>query len=153
MNFTQQYGDVLVADTREPKDVKRNGGGRSVVDREKAIKGLGCCILRDPDDKMRCDECPYNESDTYCLNRLKMDVLALLKAQEPRLLTVDDFKDNSDVDICGYLPCWVEPNPYGDAATEKPGWGLVSVGQIGGVYHRHWTGKPTQEQMEATPWQ
>ena len=77
---------------------------------------------------------------------------ALSKAQQPRLLTVDDFKNNSDVDICGYLPCWVEPNPYNDAATEKPGWGLVSVGQIGGVYHRYWTGKPTQEQMEAMKW-
>lgn len=76
----------------------------------------------------------------------------MLKAQKPRLLTVDDFKNNSDVDICGYLPCWVEPNPHNDAATEKPGWGLVSVGQIGGVYHRHWTGKPTQEQMEAVKW-
>ena len=76
----------------------------------------------------------------------------LLAPQKPRLLTVDDFSDNPDVDICGYLPCWVEPNPHGDAATEKPGWGLVSVGQIGGAYHRHWTGKPTQEQMEAMKW-
>lgn len=76
----------------------------------------------------------------------------LLAPQKPRLLTVDDFKNNSDVDICGYLPCWVEPNPHNDAATEKPGWGLVSVGQIGGVYHRYWTGKPTQEQMEAMKW-
>ena len=83
MNFAQQYGDAPVVGTREPKDVKRNGGGRSVVDREKVIKGLACCILRDPDDKMRCSECPYNESDTYCLNRLKMDALALLKAQKP----------------------------------------------------------------------
>lgn len=84
MNFTQRYGDALVVGTREPKDAKRNGGGRSMVDREKVINGLECCILRDPDDKMRCGECPYNESDTYCLNRLKMDALALFKAQEPK---------------------------------------------------------------------
>ena len=82
-----------------------------------------------------------------------MEYVNRWKAQQPRLLTVDDFKNNSDVDICGYLPCWVEPNPHNDAATEKPGWGLVSVGQIGGVYHRHWTGKPTQEQMEAMKWE
>jgi len=83
MSFTQQYGNVLVVGIRELKDAKRNGGGRSVVDREKVINGLECCIIRDPDDKTRCSECPYNEPDTYCLNRLKMDVLVLLKAQEP----------------------------------------------------------------------
>lgn len=91
MNFTQQYGNVLVVGTRELKDAKRNGGGRSVVDREKVIKGLECCIIRDPDDKMRCSECPYNEPDTYCLNRLKMDVLVLLKAQEPVLPELDNL--------------------------------------------------------------
>ena len=48
--------------------------------REKVIKGLECCIKRNPDDKMRCGECPYEGA---CLNRLKVDALALLKAQEP----------------------------------------------------------------------
>lgn len=102
-----------------------------------------------------CPACPYAKNDgrpCKTLAPLLNDALALLKAQKPRLLTVDDFNDNSDVDICGYLPCWVEPNPHGDAATEKPGWGLVSVGQIGGAYHRYWTGKPTQEQMETVKW-
>lgn len=47
---------------------------------EKVIKGLECCIKRDPDDKTRCGECPYEGA---CLNRLKSDALALLKAQEP----------------------------------------------------------------------
>ena len=49
-------------------------------DREKAIKGLECCIIRHPDDKPRCDECPY---ESACCNRLKYDALELLKAQEP----------------------------------------------------------------------
>lgn len=47
--------------------------------REKVIKGLECCILRDPDDKQRCSECPYEGN---CVNRLKQDALSLLKAQE-----------------------------------------------------------------------
>ena len=54
-----------------------------MIDREKVIKGLECCIKRDPDDKMRCGECPYEGA---CLNRLKADALALLKAQEPRVI-------------------------------------------------------------------
>ena len=47
--------------------------------REKVISGLECCILREPDDNVRCGECPYNEPNTYCLNRLKMDALSALK--------------------------------------------------------------------------
>ena len=41
-----------------------------------AIKGLECCIIRDPDDKPRCKECPY---ESNCVNRLKIDALKLLK--------------------------------------------------------------------------
>lgn len=47
--------------------------------REKAIKGLECCIMRNPDDKLRCRECPYREPDGYCLNRLKNDALEALR--------------------------------------------------------------------------
>lgn len=46
---------------------------------DKAIKGLECCILRDPDDFPRCSVCPY---ESNCVNRLKMDALTLLKAQD-----------------------------------------------------------------------
>lgn len=52
-----------------------------MADREKVIKGLECCILRDPDDKQRCSECHYEGN---CVNRLKMDALSLLKAQEKK---------------------------------------------------------------------
>lgn len=58
-------------------------------DIEKVVKGLECCIKHDPDDKTRCDECPYEGA---CLNRLKANALALLKAQEP----VDAIKREQD---------------------------------------------------------
>jgi hypothetical protein len=45
-------------------------------EREKVIKGLECCILRDPDDHARCSQCSY---ESNCVNRLKMDALELLK--------------------------------------------------------------------------
>lgn len=51
-------------------------------DREKVIKGLECCIKRDPDDQTRCGECPY---ESACLNRLKIDALELLKEQETEI--------------------------------------------------------------------
>lgn len=65
-------------------------------DLEKVIKGLGCCILRDPDDSPRCSQCPY---ESNCVNRLKMDALELLKAQEPVTPYMD--YDGQDVWRCG----------------------------------------------------
>lgn len=51
--------------------------------REDVIKALECCIIRHPDDKMRCVSCPYKGPESYCLNRLKMDALELLKNAGP----------------------------------------------------------------------
>lgn len=47
-------------------------------DLDMTIQGLQCCVMRDPDDKPRCAECPYEGN---CLNRLKHDALALLLMQ------------------------------------------------------------------------
>lgn len=49
-------------------------------DIEKVKKGLKCCIVRDPDDKVRCPECPYRDPTAYCLNRLKHDALEVIEA-------------------------------------------------------------------------
>ena len=58
-----------------------------MTEREKVIKGLECCILRNPDDHARCSQCSYGSN---CVNRLKIDALALLKEQEWHMLTEDD---------------------------------------------------------------
>lgn len=66
-------------------------------------KGLECCIQRDPDDELRCDICPY---DGRCANRLKIDALALINAQQerireleaapiPRVITLDEAKQTT----------------------------------------------------------
>lgn len=45
---------------------------------EKVVKGLECCILRNPDDEPRCDVCLY---EGKCTNRLKIDALSLIQQQ------------------------------------------------------------------------
>lgn len=57
-----------------------------MADLDKVIKGLECCILRNPDDHARCSQCSY---ESNCVNRLKMDALELLKAQEHRVMTLE----------------------------------------------------------------
>lgn len=69
--------------------------------KEKVIAGLHCCIVRNPDDNMRCPECPYRDPGTYCLNRLKIDALAALEAdEEPEceacMIHFDDESDDQE---------------------------------------------------------
>ena len=52
-------------------------------DREKVIKGLRCCSHT---DGVNCIYCPYDISDSDCTALLSMDVLELLKEQEPQLV-------------------------------------------------------------------
>ena len=62
-----------------------------MTDREKVIKGLECCV-RTIDDCECADNCPY---ETQCWEGtmyldLMRDALALLKAQEPRVMTLEE---------------------------------------------------------------
>lgn len=50
----------------------------TMPDLNMTIQGLQCCVMRDPDDRPRCAECPYEGN---CLNRLKHDALTLLLMQ------------------------------------------------------------------------
>jgi len=119
---------------------------------EKAIKGLECCILRDPDDHARCSQCPY-EGD--CVNRLKMDALSLLKAQELRVMTMHDWETSYVVK----MPVWIEwsESARGECADcEKvDGWAVLNVDEFVDVISfggRCWTSRPTDEQRKAVKW-
>ena len=52
---------------------------------ERAIKGLECCL---PPHDPNCDICPYDSIDLRCRAKLRDDVMALLKAQEPKMVQV-----------------------------------------------------------------
>ena len=43
------------------------------------MKGLECCVVRDPDDRRRCPDCPYRDPEVYCANRLMADALATIE--------------------------------------------------------------------------
>ena len=97
-------------------------------DLTKVIRGLECCILRDPDDKPRCGDCPYEGN---CLNRLKHDALALLKEQQAtisELYTLYDglckeirekYEGDDVCGLCQYDGAYVGES--GDWMNECPG--------------------------------
>ena len=112
-----------------------------MTDREKVIKGLECC---DNDD---CDNCPYfrscveNDFGT-CRATLHRDALVLLKAQEPRVMTLEELS-GIYVEFKGDLvPMSL---PHFDLGK------IICSMQDG--WCRLWSSKPSVEQREDTPWE
>jgi hypothetical protein len=68
----------------------------------------------------------------------------LLKAQEPRLVEPNDFENADDFN---WLPAWCEER------TGAGYWEMILPDALDEKDVRYWTGRPTQEQMEATQWQ
>lgn len=46
---------------------------------EDVKKGLRCCIVRNPDERRKCPECPYRDPEAYCTNRLMNDALTTIE--------------------------------------------------------------------------
>ena len=124
---------------------------------EKVINGLECCIKHNPDDKTRCGECPY---DGACLNRLKSDALALLKAQEARVIS---WQDAESMRLCWVetrFPHTISPADIMHYFAESPNITVFKIHQNAidwpideyGIKWRCWTNEPTNAQREATPW-
>lgn len=42
-------------------------------------KALMCCIVRNPDERRTCPECPYRDPEAYCANRLMVDALKTIE--------------------------------------------------------------------------
>lgn len=102
--------------------------------------------------KGQCKGCSYDKGWYGCeaesANGLFADALALLKAQEPRLVTEADFEN---ADAYGYLPVWVEEKDDSEIVCD-----CITKAALedmdSGYHYRYWTSIPTQEQREATPW-
>ena len=127
-----------------------------MTDRDMAvIKGLECCLpMFSKDGHADCKNCPYvckiiicNKHE--CQRQLITDALELLKAQEPRLITEDDF---ANADNYGYLPAWVENHCTSEMYFECIPIHAITDPDSKGEY-RFWTSRPTNEQREAIPWQ
>lgn len=125
-----------------------------MINREKVIKGL---------EKLRIvSECDHRKVDGYATADLCNDTLELLKAQEPRVMTLEEVKSSVGNDMYLEISTRKDEMSYITAAT------LDGAGQKGVVFYcdhfdfvaynrrlygwRCWTSRPTYEQMEATPW-
>ena len=137
--------------------------------REKVIKGLECCCL-DDEGYPSCKECPYRPCNVRCNGNLCADTLALLKAQEPRVMMLEDIRDVLK------RPVWKETkSAHKDLYTGwviaydiQTGQGITGErlgmcepsGRVGwyrlddyGRTWRCWTSRPSDEQRKEIPWE
>ena len=124
-------------------------------DREKVITALAICT-----GKCKCVGCWYgqNNPDFRCQDRLKEDALALLREQEPRVLTHDEtivlpegtpvwFEESNDTGQTFLSPMICHGNGlYGNRFM------LVDAKQLYWRGRRFWTAKPDVEQRKAVKW-
>ena len=144
-----------------------------MTDREKAIKGLECCTH----GVAQCPICPYdprnNALPVDCMTDLAKDALELLKALEPRVLTLEEVEM---AEFC-MEPVFVEMLDENGKPQETPdlfSWRFVRhiIPLTGGKIYvlnnirfssalyeetygttwRCWISRPTDAQREAVKW-
>lgn len=135
-----------------------------MADIEKVIKGLECCASM---NGSACRECPYSSEcvageATYQTGtaHLAADALELLKAQEPRVMTLKEIISAECV--------WIEYATSGNVVIALP-WDIeltddtynfigmpncfVEFRSLYGEEWRCWTSRPTDEQRKAAKWE
>ena len=126
------------------------------VDKEKLIRAMEYCTADitpvDENDECLGDVCPFKEGGYEsgdCQENMIRAALALLREQEPRVVTTADFENNPNLDDGGHLNVWEE---YKDGA--RYGWNTINVNDVRAFtdLRRYWTSRPTEEQRKAVAW-
>lgn len=106
----------------------------------------------------KCKDCPWTECITLDNGNveiprdLALAVMRELVAQEPRVMTPQDFDGNPMKDQYGNLPCWLESrDPL--VASNWCRWNEDDfIRPIMMLNFRPWTSRPTEEQRQAVKW-
>ena len=141
-------------------------GDLKMAELEKVIKGLEICI-RVQDNEKCPDECPYRKDICYGTVGLMADALSLLKAQEARVMTLEEIEDALDnvvwLDIPGaenladgFSLIMAYSRKNGFVLLDSPFGDNPSQDRFEYTYYnktwRCWTARPTDEQREAVKW-
>ncbi len=153
----------------------RKGGEVGMIDQERwenVINALELCTSEiETQTQVPCEKCHYHNKEYHgvhgngCCNMrsLQRDILALLKAQEPRVLRVEEvvlLKQNDVVWLEDYnkkdvIPAIVSRmGPMVICIEFALSDRFISVGYDDyGSRWRCWTSRPTDKQREGTPWE
>lgn len=145
-------------DRRTAKD------GEVGMNTEMVINGLEACIISATTDDCVGYGCPYySNGNGECQNHMFSDVLELLKAQEPMVMTADEMRLLNSGDVV-YLEDNDKPNVIAGIFQRVNmlithacfitinGLILPDVKDDYGKRWRCWNKKPTDKQRQNTPW-
>ena len=133
-----------------------------MADREKVIRALENCT-----DEIKCRDCPWETCENFCLSvKVPLDLakaaLSLLKAQEPRVMTLEEIKKAEVVWLECYGICsnmFKAALPWHSLSINNATWDfktypyteVMFLAEYGRNW-RCWTSRPTDEQREAVKW-
>ena len=141
-----------------------------MAERESVMLALNCCAA---DDLRTCRECPYamtvhgiKTNSSTCVMELASDALALLKEQEPRILSLEEAEDRLGdcihIEIKGKNVG--EYRMLGELDGYSRKYRYLYVLHPGGTHcipysynlinkiWRAWSARPTEEQRKAVKW-
>lgn len=123
-------------------------------DPEKVIRGFECCLRNDH------KKCPYYSADildTTCYTRLHTDALALLKEQEPMVMTLEEVVESEDWMWREYTSGYCEWCRQIDVCKLDNSivWndGYIETCDDYAQRWRCWTSRPSEQQMRDTKWE
>ena len=90
--------------------------------------------------------------DGVPLNLVIDNIISLLKAQEPRVMTLEEYDAWTDLSFTERDPVFHEERTKRGSVTCWVNTAVCSLKEYG-KNDRCWTSRPTDEQREATPWQ
>ena len=70
-------------------------------------KALACCIVRNPDERRTCPDCPYRDPEAYCAIRMMVDALEVIVTLSEEVDTLSASIDALTGGECE--ECKVEP--------------------------------------------
>ena len=131
-----------------------------MIDWEKVIKGLECCMA----EKICTSKCPYKgqcDDGGYYYSKAIEDAISLLKAQEPRVMTLEEVKQAKGRDVWLELSGIFAETALTAATIEGCGTKGICTRYESLKYTQYcvrpcgwrcWSARPTDEQRETTPW-
>lgn len=140
-----------------------------MADREKVIKGLACCTEPGHDCNANCPYIDAEHAWMTCCDILMTDAFALLKAQEPRVMSLEEAQTALHTERVVWIECeekngdkllyaglHMDGTDYftmqDDSVMEETDLDGGMGAELYGKKYRFWTSQPTDELREATPW-
>jgi len=131
--------------------------------RNKVLEGLECCARRKDTDVDYCNKCPYFSgcsTEFGAFAELASDALALLKAQEPRVMTLEEVKSLERDTVVWYEHTGVNKQRprivdqvYDSGIIFTDGWHWQFNADAYGKKFRLWASRPTEAEREAVKWE